>query len=210
MAVKFERFFFIYFFIPHPLQVPVPAVLQRRPDASGELGLQHGGPPAARPAPGQHHAARQPATAAVDAAIAANLSPAADTRGRCRTTPASAEQGLGDKLRSSPVSSMGFVFVFHWGAERRRRPESPALLLFRCFLSLLFLSSRHHPSPRTPWPPSPTRTDSEGRTLRPRGCFFFLILVDSPEGRRSVCRAALMRNAGGLNSASAAGDVIPF
>lgn len=53
---------------PHtpPPQVSVPVVLQRRPDAIGELGLQHGGPSAPCPPPGQHHPARQRAGSAVD------------------------------------------------------------------------------------------------------------------------------------------------
>lgn len=51
---------------PNPLQVSVPVVLQRRPDAVGELGLQHGGAPASCPPPRQHHTARQWAGSAVD------------------------------------------------------------------------------------------------------------------------------------------------
>ena len=49
-----------------PPQVSVPVVLQRRPDAVWELGLQHGGSPASCPPPGQHHPARQRASSAVD------------------------------------------------------------------------------------------------------------------------------------------------
>ncbi len=51
---------------PHPPQVPVPVVLQRRPDAVGELGLQHRGSPTSCPPSGQHHPAWQRASSAVD------------------------------------------------------------------------------------------------------------------------------------------------
>lgn len=50
----------------HPPQVSVPAVLQRRLVALGELGFQHGSSSTSRPPPGQHHSARQRAGSAID------------------------------------------------------------------------------------------------------------------------------------------------
>lgn len=136
---------------PPPTQVPVPAVLQRRPDASGELGLQHGGPPAARPPPGQHHAARQPAAPAVGADAPTFLQQ--PTPGGAGGLLQRARTRRKTEIQLCELSTCCFVcFVFFRTPNRgdgERASRSPSAL----FALLTFLSSRRrrcHPSPPSP------------------------------------------------------------
>lgn len=120
---------------PPPTQVPVPAVLQRRPDASGELGLQHGGPPAARPPPGQHHAARQPAAPAVGADAPTFLQQ--PTPGGAGGLLQRARTRRKTEIQLCELSTCCFVlfFLFSFGRQAEEMAREPPALLLHYLLS---------------------------------------------------------------------------
>lgn len=128
---------------PPPPQVSVPAVLQRRPDAVGELGLQHGGPPAPCAPPGQHHAARQPA----GPAVGGRAPPLQQHQGAPPVFFSNSinNQARLDKLLDSALRTRQFSDPNQrtlWESASRRRGglvvESPALLLHYFFFLLFF------------------------------------------------------------------------